>query len=122
MKKYKIEFYFCIICHNKLEKHKMTEEEQHEWMLLYVSENKKTQVVDQTHDLDIIKCVLGMTGMTGMTDIDRRIVEITESFWSDNETRYLQGDMFEKKLPIVNLRDRLNAVECMMKLTDDRRS
>jgi len=92
----------------------MTEEEQHEWMLLYVSDNKKTQVVDQTHDLDIIKCVLGMT------DNDRRIVEITDTFWSDNETRYLQGDMFEKKLPIVNLRDRLNAVEFMMKLTDDR--
>jgi len=90
---------------NKLEKN-MTEEEQHEWMLLYMSDDsKKTQVVD-----------------LGMTDSDRRIVEITESFWSDNETRYLQGDMFEKKLPIVNLRDRLNAVECMMKLTDDRRS
>lgn len=101
------------MCHkiNKMTQN-MTEEERYEWMLFYVSDKK---TYDQTYSLAEIKCVLGMAS-------DRIITEITETFWADHERQYLKGDMLEKKLPIVNLRDRLHAVEKMQQfLTVDKK-
>ena len=90
----------------------MTEEERYEWMLFYVSDKK---TYDQTYSLDQIKCVLAMAS-------DQIAIDITETFWADNETKYLKGDMLEKKLPIVNIRDRLHAVEMMQQfLTVDKK-
>jgi len=89
----------------------MSEEEQHEWMLLYVSD-KKTHAGQTEYSVIEIAHALGMTNDDGNT-------EITGKFWTDHETKYLKGEMFEKKLPIVNLLDRLNAVEMMMKLNTE---
>ena len=80
----------------------MTVDEKHEWMLLFVSD-EKTQ--DQTFPLAEIKRVLGMA------DGDALNFNITENFWTDYDTKYLTGEMVRNKLPITNLRDRLNAVE-----------
>lgn len=90
----------------------MTEEERYEWMLFYVSDKK---TYDQTYSLAEIKRVLGMTN-------DKISVNITDTFWADNETKFLKGGMVEKKLPIVNLRDRMKAVELMQQfLTVDKK-
>ena len=90
----------------------MTEEERYEWMLFYVSDKK---TFDQTYSLDEIKCVLGMVS-DGIT------IDITEMFWADNEMKYVKGEMLDKKLPIVNIRDRLHAVEIMQQfLTVDKK-
>ena len=93
------------MCHkiNKMTQN-MTEEERYEWMLFYVSDKK---TYDQTYSLAEIKRVLGMAN-DGIATSD-----MTETFWTDNERKYVAGEMLRKKLPIVNIRDRMKAVEIM---------
>jgi hypothetical protein len=89
----------------------MSEEEKHEWMLLYVSDKKTQEEVQRQYSVQEIARVLGMANV-----VEDGHIEITDRFWSEHEMKYLKGDMYDKKLPVVNIRDRLNAVECMMKL------
>ena len=77
----------------------MTSDEKYEWLLLFTSVKQ-----EQSYSISAIKSILG--GEAGSLNFD-----IAENFWIEHEKKYLSGEIFLEKLPITNLRDRLNAVE-----------
>jgi hypothetical protein len=79
----------------------MTNEEKEQWMLLFTTSPDVISLHEYT--VAYIKSVLNMEHQMNFN--------ITENFWVDNEDKYLNGEMYVQKIPITNLRDRLNAVE-----------
>ena len=79
----------------------MTNEEMEQWMLLFSSSPNIIPLKEYT-----VSDIKRELNMDNTLDFD-----ITDTFWTDNENKYLKGDLFSKKIPMTNLRERLNAVE-----------